>query len=69
MTLTQAEIVVELANCNMNISKTSKAMFMHRNNITYHIRQIRRNTGLNPLNFYELSELLPKAKVIVEREE
>lgn len=69
MTLTQAEIVVELANCDMNITKTSRAMFMHRNNIGYHIRQIRRATGLNPLNFYELCELLPKAKCIVEREE
>lgn len=69
MTLTQAEVVVQLAKCNMNITKTSQAMFMHRNNITYHIRQIRRDTGLNPLNFYQLCELLPKAKVIVSREE
>lgn len=69
MTLTQAEIVIELAKCNLNITKTSKAMYMHRNNVNYHIRQIRRNTGLNPLNFFELCELLPKAKVIVSREE
>ena len=69
MTLTQAEIIVELAKNNLNMTTTAKAMFMHRNNISYHIRQIRRNTGLNPLDFYDLNELLVKAQAVLSQEE
>lgn len=68
MTITQAEIITKLAKNNINAAATARAMFMHRNTVDYHIRMIYRNTGLNPLNFYDLCELLRKATAVLEGE-
>jgi hypothetical protein len=43
-------------------------MIMHRNSVYHHVQMIHRNTGLNPLNFYDLCELLRKAKAVLEGE-
>ena len=68
MTVTQAEIIIKLAENNINAAATAREMFMHRNNIDYHIRMIYKQTDLNPLNFYDLLELLPKARAVLEGE-
>lgn len=65
MTPTQAEIIVSLADNGINIAATARAMFMHRNNIDYHVRMIHRNTGKNPQNFYDLQELLIMAEEVL----
>lgn len=65
MTPTQAEIVVKLAANNINVAATAREMFMHRNNIDYHVRMIHRNTGLNPLKLYDLLELVKKAEAVL----
>lgn len=67
MTQTQAEVIVKLAKNNINAAATAREMYMHRNNVDYHIRQIHRNTGLNPLNFYDLNRLLPDAQAVLAR--
>ena len=43
---------------NMNRSQTSKAVYLHTNSIRYRFEVIRRETGLNPGNFYDLVKLL-----------
>lgn len=68
MTATQAAIIIKLAENNMNAAATAREMFMHRNNIDYHIRMIYKHSGLNPLNFYDLLELLPTARAVLEGE-
>lgn len=67
MTPTQAQIIVKLASNDINVAATAREMYMHRNNIDYHVRMIQRNTGKNPLKFYELLELLPMAEEILNR--
>ena len=62
ITRTQAEVIVKLARNNINAAATAREMFMHRNTVDYHIRMIYRNTGKNPLSFYDLLELLPIAQ-------
>lgn len=62
MTVTQAEVIVKLAKNNLNTAATAREMFMHRNTVDYHIRMVYRNTGKNPLNFYDLLALLPEAQ-------
>ncbi len=57
-----AKIVIALADNNMNVSKVSRVVFMHRNSLAYHIGKIKRTTGLDPLNFYDLVELVRMAK-------
>lgn len=66
MTTTQAEVITKLAENNMNTTATAKQMIMHRNSVYHHIMMIQRNTGLNPLNFYDLCELLREAKAVLE---
>lgn len=54
----QKEVLIALANNNMDVSKTSRQIFMHRNSVVYHLEKVDRQTGLNPLNFYDLVRLL-----------
>ena len=68
MTIIQAEIILKLAKNNINAAATAREMFMHRNTIDYHIRMVYRNTGLNPLNFYDLNQLVIKATAVLEGE-
>lgn len=68
LTKTQAEVIVKMTRNNINAAATARDMFMHRNTIDYHIRMIYRNTGKNPLNFYDLMELLPMAQRILGEE-
>lgn len=62
LTKIQAEVIVKLAKNNINAAATARDMFMHRNTVDYHIRMVYRNTGKNPLVFYDLLELLPVAR-------
>lgn len=48
----------------MNISKTAKKLFLHRNTVTYHLYRIRKVTGLDPYNFYDLVKLMKLAEEI-----
>mgnify|MGYP003466097130 CR=1 FL=1 len=52
-----AKIILGLADSQMNVSEVGRQLFMHRNTIVYHIDKIRKVTGLNPLNFYDLFKL------------
>ena len=54
----QREVIKAFADCNMNASVTAKRTFTDRNTIYYHIREIRRKTGLNPRCFRDLNKLL-----------
>lgn len=68
LTKTQAEVILNLAKNNINAAATAREMFMHRNTVDYHIRMIYRNTGKNPLNFYDLLDLLPMAQKVLGEE-
>lgn len=66
MTDRMAEIIVALAECNMNLSMAAKSIYMHRNSCWYYIYKMRSELGKDPLNFYDLCELLPLAKSIMD---
>jgi carbohydrate diacid regulator len=57
-----ALIVIALADHRMNIAEAARVLYMHRNTVVYHIQKIRQNTGLDPLNFYDLYELVKMAR-------
>lgn len=65
MTQIQAEIIINLAKYDMNISRTARSMYMHRNSVAYHIKMIQQKTGLNPLNFYDLYALVDQAREVI----
>ena len=57
MTREQKKIVKALAEHSMNISEAARATNYHRNTCVYHIEQIKKRTGLDPMNFFDLHEL------------
>jgi DNA-binding PucR family transcriptional regulator len=48
------DIILSLANHNMNESEVARELFMHRNTVVYNIMRIRQITGKDPMNFYDL---------------
>ena len=62
LTTVDIKIILALAANNMNESETSRSLFMHRNTVVYHIGKIKKLTGLNPMNFYDLIELVQIAR-------
>ena len=68
MTLRQAETIISLARNNMNARATARTMFVHHQTVIYNIKMIRRNTGLNPLDFYDLQKLIPMAEEVLKND-
>ena len=58
----QREVVLAFADCGMNVSKASKKIFRDRNTVLYHVKRIREATGKDPMNFYDLVELVEGVK-------
>lgn len=58
MTEQQSKIIKTFADCNMNVQATANLMCYHRNTIIYHLRKVKKETGLDPMNFYDLIKLL-----------
>ena len=52
------DIILSLANHNMNESKVARELFMHRNTVVYNIKRIHQITGKDPMNFYDLHDLV-----------
>ena len=52
------QVILAFAENNMNASQTSNSLFMHRNTVVYHLDKVKRKTGLDPCNFYDLMKLI-----------
>ena len=63
------DIILSLADNNMVVTRVAKAVFMHRNSVLYRIRRIKKLTGLDPMNFYDLHNLLISMKLISVKKE
>ena len=68
LTETQARMVLGLADNEMKVYKTSIALHYSRSTVDYHLRQIRKLTGLDPRNFYDLYHLVQIAKAVLREE-
>lgn len=62
MTSVDFQIILALADNNMNESEAARVLFMHRNNVVYHIGKVKKLTGLDPTVFYDLVKLVQMAK-------
>ena len=64
-----AKIVLLMAQHNLRAYRVAKAMPCHVNAVQYWIDKIKRETGLDPKDFYDMMKLLPMAEeVLGERE-
>lgn len=65
MTEQELKIINTLADCNMNVQKTANKLNYHRNTIVYHLEKIKEETGHDPMNFYDLVELVNLIREVV----
>jgi sugar diacid utilization regulator len=66
MTKQEATIIVELAHHQLSALQTAKTLNYHRNTIYYHVRNIRKETGLDPYDFFDMQTLYPMAKEFLQ---
>ena len=55
-------VILLLADHGIKISEAARAGYMHRNTVLYHIKNIKKETGLDPTNFYDLCKLVEMVK-------
>lgn len=53
-----AAIIMGLAENNMRATETAYDLHVHRNTVVYRVQKIKELTGLDPLNFYDLHQLV-----------
>lgn len=51
------EVLVQLAANSLDVTKTARALFVHRNTVVYHILRVKQVTGLDPKNLIDLVKL------------
>lgn len=56
------KVVFALADCGLNPSRAARKLFVHRNTVLHHTGEIKNYTGLDPLDFYDMVELLERFK-------
>jgi carbohydrate diacid regulator len=62
LTQTDIEVILALADYNLNESAVARSRFMHRNTVVYHINRVKRITGLDATKFYDLCKLIQMVK-------
>lgn len=58
LTPDQMQMLRALADNDMNVCKTARELHRDPKGLRYHLIKIRKCTGLNPMGFYDLHELL-----------
>ncbi len=66
---TNALIIRAMAENRLRAHTAAKALHYSRTNVDYHLQRIRKLTGKDPRDFFDMCELLPVAREILEREE
>lgn len=62
LTVDDWSIIIALADNRMQVATAARKLCYHKNTVAYHVSKIKKLTGLDPLNFYDLVKLVKKAK-------
>ncbi len=57
----QRDVIIAFAENDMITEKTAKVMVYSRNTVDYHLKNIKKKTGLNPMCFFDLIRLYAMA--------
>lgn len=57
LTELQRNAVIAFAEAGMNANQAAKATHYHHNTIRFHLDNVKKQTGLDPRNFFDLQEL------------
>ena len=68
MTPTRCKVVLAMADNRMRVTEAAKALYMNHTTVLYHIKLIKAITGKDPMNFYDLIDLVELAKEYLEYE-
>ena len=68
MTKREAELIIGLAQSNLNITKAAERLQCPKNTLLYHLNKIKRETGSNPKCFRDMCRLLPMAEEVLQIE-
>lgn len=69
MTDLDAEVILALADNGLNITQAANSIYRHRNTVVYHVNAIKRETSLNPTDFWDMQKLVPMAQGILQKGE
>lgn len=70
LTVTDAEFILAMAENGLSVTRAGKSMPMSYTSAMYHTTKIKRETGLDPRDFYGMTALLPLARSMLnERKE
>jgi DNA-binding PucR family transcriptional regulator len=58
----RCKIILALADNRMRVTEAARELFMHYSTVIYHIRLIKAITGKDPMNFYDLIDLVRMAR-------
>ena len=53
----QRDVISALAFSSMCVATAAKMLGCHRNNVNWHVEQIKKKTGKDPLDFFDLVDL------------
>lgn len=67
MTRLQAQVIIALAEHDLNVVAAARSLHYHRNTLTYHMDKIKEETGKDPGKFYDLCELLLIANAVLAK--
>lgn len=62
MTPVRCDIVLAMADCSMRANAAARKLYMDHSTVLYHLKIIKAITGKDPMNFYDLGELVQMAK-------
>ena len=65
----QARVIAALAENKIVVTDAARQLNFHRNSVVYHIGKIREATGKDPMNFFDLCELLMAANKVLKEAE
>lgn len=58
----EKDVIFALAENKLNVSEVARKLFLNRNTVLYHVGEIKRISGFNPLDFYDLQKLIERVK-------
>ena len=64
MTKQESRIIIALANNKLSALRAAKSLNYHRNTILYHVRNVRKETGLDPYDFFDMQKLYAMAREV-----
>ena len=65
MTETQAKVVKAMAENQLNMTRTAKALHYHKTNIYKHVIRVLDQTGKDMRDFYDMAQLLREAEAVL----